>query len=152
MVTVTHYTLRVALIVLDRLNTINMSIDQDIDNRWIVSHNKLLLWSMNCNCNVEFCMLLKYALQDMTKQCSLYSPSMWLKSLMQCTLAKQHLTKLQLYRYITHRHIKIHNLKNIKSLVDLVNFWRICIGTPKTGLSLTLKGVCSKYGKFPWQK
>ena len=32
--------------------------DQEIDNKWIVPYNKLLLRSMNCNCNVELCMAL----------------------------------------------------------------------------------------------
>ena len=34
-------------------------IDQQVDNRWIVPYNKLLLWSMNCHCNVELCMSIK---------------------------------------------------------------------------------------------
>ena len=34
-------------------------VDQEIDNRWIVPYNKLLLRSMNCHCNVELCMSIK---------------------------------------------------------------------------------------------
>ena len=34
-------------------------IDQQVDNRWIVSYNKLLLRSINCHCNVELCMSIK---------------------------------------------------------------------------------------------
>ena len=33
--------------------------DQEIDNRRIVPYNKLLLWFMNCSCNVELCMSIK---------------------------------------------------------------------------------------------
>ena len=34
-------------------------VDHEIDNRWIVPYNKLLLRSMNCHCNVELCMSIK---------------------------------------------------------------------------------------------
>ena len=34
-------------------------IDQQVDNRWIVPYNKLLLRSMNRHCNVELCMSIK---------------------------------------------------------------------------------------------
>ena len=46
--------------------------DQEINNRWIVPYNKLLLWSMNCHCNVELCMLIKsikYVLKYVHKGC-----------------------------------------------------------------------------------
>ena len=47
-------------------------IDQQVDNRWIVPYNKLLLWSMNCHCNVELCMSIKsikYVLKYVHKGC-----------------------------------------------------------------------------------
>ena len=46
--------------------------DQEIDNRWIVPYNKLLLRSMNCHCNVELCMFIKsikYVLKYVHKGC-----------------------------------------------------------------------------------
>ena len=46
--------------------------DQEIDNRWIVPYNKLLLRSMNCHCNVELCMSIKsikYVLKYVHKGC-----------------------------------------------------------------------------------
>ena len=46
--------------------------DQEIDNRWIVPYNKLLLRSMNCHCNVELCMSIKsikYILKYVRKGC-----------------------------------------------------------------------------------
>ena len=46
--------------------------DQEIDNRWIVPYNKLLLQSMNCHCNVELCMSIKsikYVLKYVHKGC-----------------------------------------------------------------------------------
>ena len=46
--------------------------DQQIDNRWIVPYNKLLLRSMNCHCNVELCMSIKsikYVLKYVHKGC-----------------------------------------------------------------------------------
>ena len=45
---------------------------QDIDNKWIVPYNKLLLRSMNCHCNVELCMSIrsiKYVLKYVHKGC-----------------------------------------------------------------------------------
>ena len=47
-------------------------VDQQIDNRWIVPYNKLLLRSMNCHCNVELCMSIKsikYVLKYVHKGC-----------------------------------------------------------------------------------
>ena len=47
-------------------------VDQEIDNRWIVPYNKLLLPSMNCRCNVELCTSIKsikYVLKYMHKGC-----------------------------------------------------------------------------------
>ena len=47
-------------------------IDQQVDNRWIVPYNKLLLRSMNCHCNVELCMSIKsikYVLKYVHKGC-----------------------------------------------------------------------------------
>ena len=47
-------------------------VDQEIDNRLIVSYNKLLLQSMNCHCNVELCMSIKsvkYVLKYVHKGC-----------------------------------------------------------------------------------
>ena len=47
-------------------------VDQEIDNRWIVPYNKLLLRSMNCHCNVELCMSIKsikYVLKYVHKGC-----------------------------------------------------------------------------------
>ena len=47
-------------------------VDQQIDNRWIVPCNKLLLQSMNCHCNVELCMSIKsikYVLKYVHKGC-----------------------------------------------------------------------------------
>ena len=47
-------------------------VDQQIDNRWIVPYNKLLLRSMNCHCNVELCMSIKsikYVLKYVHKEC-----------------------------------------------------------------------------------
>ena len=47
-------------------------VNQQIDNRWIVAYNKLLLQSMNCHCNVELCMFIKsikYILKYMHKGC-----------------------------------------------------------------------------------
>ena len=60
-----------------QVSNISMSIggtrvDQEIDNRWIVPYNKLLLWSMNCHCNVELCMSIKsikYVLKYVHKGC-----------------------------------------------------------------------------------
>ena len=57
--------------------TINMRvmgsrITQEIDNRWIVPYNKLLLRSLNCHCNVELCMSIKsikYVLKYIHKGC-----------------------------------------------------------------------------------
>ena len=46
--------------------------DQEIDNKWIVPYNKLLLRSMNCHCNVELCMSIrsiKYVLKYVHKDC-----------------------------------------------------------------------------------
>ena len=34
-------------------------VDQQIDNRWIVPNNKLLLRSVNCHCYVELCISIK---------------------------------------------------------------------------------------------
>lgn len=45
---------------------------QEIDNSWIVPHNKFLLRSMNCHCNVELCMSIrsiKYVLKYVHKGC-----------------------------------------------------------------------------------
>ena len=47
-------------------------VDQQIDNRWIVPYNKLLLRSMNCHCNVELYMSIKsikYVLKYVHKGC-----------------------------------------------------------------------------------
>ena len=64
-------------------------IEQQVDNRWIVLYNKLLLQSMNCHCNLELCMsikaikyVLKYSMyiKGVTRLCSLYSPAEWKKS------------------------------------------------------------------------
>ena len=47
-------------------------VDQEIDNRWVVPYNKLLLRSMNCHCNVELCMsikFIKYVLKHIHKGC-----------------------------------------------------------------------------------
>lgn len=47
-------------------------VDQEIDNRWIVLYNKLLLRSMNCHCNVELYMSIisiKYVLKYVHKGC-----------------------------------------------------------------------------------
>ena len=60
-----------------QVSNINMRIrgsgvDQEIDNRWIVPYNKLLLRSMNCHCNVELCMSIKsikYVLKYVHKGC-----------------------------------------------------------------------------------
>ena len=60
-----------------QVSNINMRIggsrvDQQIDNRWIVPYNKLLLRSMNCHCNVELCMSIKsikYVLKYVHKGC-----------------------------------------------------------------------------------
>ena len=57
--------------------TINMRVmgscvTQEIDNRWIVPYNKLLLRSLNCHCNVELCMSIKsikYVLKYVHKGC-----------------------------------------------------------------------------------
>jgi len=57
--------------------TVNMRvrpsrIAQEIDNRWIVPYNKLLLRSFNCHCNVELCMSIKsikYVLKYVHKGC-----------------------------------------------------------------------------------
>ena len=64
-------------------------INQEVDNRWIVLYNKLLLCSMNCHVNVELCIStksIKYVLKDVHKgcdqACSLYSPAAaakWMK-------------------------------------------------------------------------
>ena len=43
--------------------------DQEIDNRWLVPYNKLLWQSINCHCNVELCMSIKYVLKYMYKGC-----------------------------------------------------------------------------------
>ena len=46
--------------------------NQEIDNRWVVPYNKLLLRSMNCHCNVELCMSIKsikYVLKYVHKGC-----------------------------------------------------------------------------------
>ena len=59
------------------VSTISMRIggsqvDQQVDNRWIIPYNKLLLRSMNCNCNVELCMSIKsikYVLKYVHKGC-----------------------------------------------------------------------------------
>ena len=48
-------------------------VDQQVDNRWIVPYNKLLLRSMNCHCNVELCMSIKsikYVLKYVHKGCN----------------------------------------------------------------------------------
>ena len=90
----THYTVGVTLIKVDRteVSTISMSIEgsQDIHSRWIiVPHNKLLLWSMNYNCNVELIKHVTDACKQRlwpSKQCSLYSPARWMKSWMLGTL------------------------------------------------------------------
>ena len=47
-----------------QVSTISMRIggsrfDQEIDNRWVVPYNKLLLQSINCHHNVELCMSIK---------------------------------------------------------------------------------------------
>ena len=47
-----------------QISTITMRIgssriNQEVDNRWIVPYNKLLLRSMNCHVNVELCMSIK---------------------------------------------------------------------------------------------
>ena len=47
-----------------QVSTISMRIggsriNQEVDNRWIVPYNKLLLRSMNYHCNVELCMSIK---------------------------------------------------------------------------------------------
>ena len=60
-----------------QLSTISMRIggcrvNQEIDNRWIVPYNKLLLQSINCHCNVELCMSIKsikYVLKYVHKGC-----------------------------------------------------------------------------------
>ena len=60
-----------------QVSTISMRIggsriNQEVDNRWIVSYNKLLLRSMNCHCNVELCMSIKsikYVLKYVHKGC-----------------------------------------------------------------------------------
>ena len=60
-----------------QVSTISMRIggsrvNQEIDNRWIVPYNKLLLRSMNCHCNVELCMSIKsikYVLKYVHKGC-----------------------------------------------------------------------------------
>ena len=60
-----------------QVSTISMRIggsrvDQQVDNRWIVPYNKLLLRSMNCHCNVELCMSIKsikYVLKYVHKGC-----------------------------------------------------------------------------------
>ena len=44
-------------------------VDQEIDNRWVVPYNKLLFRSMNCHCNVELCMSIKYVLKYVHKGC-----------------------------------------------------------------------------------
>ena len=47
-------------------------VSQEVDNRWIVPYNKLLLRSMNCHCNVELCMSIKsikYVLKYVHKGC-----------------------------------------------------------------------------------
>ena len=57
--------------------TINMRVmgsrvTQEIDNRWIVPYNKLLLRSLNCHCNVELCVSIKsikYVLKYVHKGC-----------------------------------------------------------------------------------
>ena len=64
-------------------------INQEVDNRWIVPYNKLLLCSMNCHVNVGLCISIKsikYVLKDVHKgcdqACSLYSPAAaakWMK-------------------------------------------------------------------------
>jgi len=44
--------------------------DQEVDNRWSVPYNKLLLRSMDCHCNVELCMSvksIKYTLNNVHK-------------------------------------------------------------------------------------
>ena len=51
---------------------IDQQVDQQVDNRWIVPYNKLLLRSMNCHCNVELCMSIKsikYVLKYVHKGC-----------------------------------------------------------------------------------
>ena len=60
-----------------QVSTISMRIggsrvNQEIDNRWIVPYNKLLLRSMNSHCNVELCMSIKsikYVLKCVHKGC-----------------------------------------------------------------------------------
>ena len=57
-----------------QVSTISMRIggsrvDQQVDNRWIVPYSKLLLRSMNCHCNVELCMSIKYVLKYVHKGC-----------------------------------------------------------------------------------
>ena len=45
--------------------------DQEIDNRWIVPCNKLLLWFMNCHCDVELCLSIKSIKYVHTEVCTL---------------------------------------------------------------------------------
>ena len=60
-----------------QVSTISMRIgsfrvNQQVDNRWIVPSNKLLLRSMNCHCNMEPCMSnksIKYVLNYAHKGC-----------------------------------------------------------------------------------
>ena len=55
-------------------------VDQQIDNKWIVPYNKLLLRSMNCHCNVELCMSIKsikYVLKYVHKGCDQAMFALW---------------------------------------------------------------------------
>ena len=55
-------------------------VDQEIDNRWVVPYNKLLLRSMNCHCNVELCMSIKsikYILKYVHKGCDQAMFALW---------------------------------------------------------------------------
>ena len=71
----------------EQVNNISMTlggsrVDQEIDNRWVIPYNKLLLHSMNCHSNVELCMSIKYVLKYIHKavlrQCLPYSPASWI--------------------------------------------------------------------------
>ncbi|XP_065918817.1 uncharacterized protein [Dysidea avara] len=54
------------------MRVIGSRVTQEIDNRWIVPYNKLLLRSLNCHCNVELCVSIKsikYVLKYVHKGC-----------------------------------------------------------------------------------
>ena len=75
-----------------QVSTISMRIggfrvDQQVDNKWIVPYNKLLLRSINCHCNVELCMsikstkyVLKMYTKDVIRQCLPYTLARLMKS------------------------------------------------------------------------